>query len=69
MPETPNPRVRLNAFDMNCVVHQSPGLWRHPEDRARDYNTIGYWTHLAKVLEEGLFDSLFLADVLGTYRN
>jgi FMN-dependent oxidoreductase (nitrilotriacetate monooxygenase family) len=67
MPETPNPRVRLNAFDMNCVVHQSPGLWRHPEDRARDYNTIGYWTHLAKVLEEGLFDSLFLADVLGTY--
>lgn len=68
MSETPtNPRVRLNAFDMNCVVHQSPGLWRHPEDHARDYNTIGYWTHLAKVLEEGLFDSLFLADVLGTY--
>ena len=62
-----NPRVRLNAFDMNCVVHQSPGLWRHPDDHARDYNTIGYWTHLAKVLEKGLFDSIFIADVLGTY--
>ncbi|MFH7091568.1 hypothetical protein ACHWI2_02825, partial [Klebsiella pneumoniae] len=19
--------IRLNAFDMNCVGHQSPGLW------------------------------------------
>lgn len=67
MSQNPTPRVRLNAFDMNCVVHQSPGLWRHPEDRARDYNKISYWTHLAKVLEKGLFDSIFIADVLGTY--
>lgn len=57
----------FNAFDMNCVAHQSPGLWRHPEDRARDYNTLGYWTHLAKTLEKGLFDGLFIADVLGPY--
>lgn len=60
-------QIRFNAFDMNCVVHQSPGLWRHPEDRARDYNTIGYWTELAQTLERGLFDGLFIADVLGTY--
>lgn len=59
--------ILFNAFDMNCVVHQSPGLWRHPEDRARDYNTIGYWTHIAKTLEAGLFDGLFIADVLGPY--
>ena len=59
--------ILLNAFDMNCVAHQSPGLWRHPEDRARDYNTLGYWTHLAQVLEKGLFDGLFIADVLGPY--
>ena len=24
--------IRLNAFDMNCVGHQSPGLWAHPRD-------------------------------------
>jgi hypothetical protein len=24
--------IRLDAFDMNCVVHQSPGLW--PPDPA-----------------------------------
>ena len=59
--------IRLNAFDMNCVAHQSPGLWRHPSDRSWDYKTISYWTHLAGVLERGLFDGLFLADVLGVY--
>src|SRR5688572_17894491 len=59
--------IRLNAFDMNCVVHQSPGLWRHPRDRASDYNRLGYWTELAQTLERGLFDGIFLADVLGVY--
>ena len=60
-------QIRLNAFDMNCVVHQSPGLWTHPRDRADSYNTLGYWTDLARTLERGLFDALFLADVLGIY--
>ncbi len=59
--------IRLNAFDMNCVGHQASGLWRHPRDRSAQYNTLGYWTHLAQVLERGLFDGLFLADVLGVY--
>lgn len=59
--------IRFNAFDMNCVAHQSPGLWRHPDDRSRDYHTIDYWVSLAKLLERGGFDGLFIADVLGTY--
>ncbi|APF40559.1 LLM class flavin-dependent oxidoreductase [Neomicrococcus aestuarii] len=60
-------RISLNAFDMTCVSHQSPGLWRHPDNRADEYNTIEYWTDLAKILERGKFDALFLADVLGIY--
>ncbi len=60
-------QIRFNAFDMNCVAHQSSGLWRHPDDRSRHYNTIGYWTDLARLLERGAFDGLFIADVLGTY--
>ena len=56
-------QIRLNAFAMNCVAHQSPGLWRHPRDRSRDYKTLAYWTELAQILERGLFDGLFLADV------
>jgi FMN-dependent oxidoreductase (nitrilotriacetate monooxygenase family) len=59
--------IRLNAFEMNCVAHQSPGLWRHPRDRSRDYARLDYWIALARVLERGLFDGVFLADVLGVY--
>ena len=60
-------QIRLNAFDMNCVAHQSPGLWAHPRDRADRYNTFDYLVELARILERGKFDALFLADVLGIY--
>ncbi|WP_078327215.1 LLM class flavin-dependent oxidoreductase [Mycobacteroides salmoniphilum] len=60
-------RIYLNAFDMACVGHQSPGLWRHPEDQGHRYRALGYWTGLARSLEAGGFDLLFLADVLGAY--
>ncbi|MBS0529486.1 MAG: LLM class flavin-dependent oxidoreductase, partial [Proteobacteria bacterium] len=60
-------QISLNAFVMNCVGHQSPGLWTHPRDRSSDYNRLTYWTELAQTLERGLFDGMFLADVLGTY--
>ncbi len=59
--------IRLNAFEMNCVGHQSPGLWAHPRDRAVHYTDLDYWTGLAKTLERGKFDGVFLADVLGIY--
>jgi FMN-dependent oxidoreductase (nitrilotriacetate monooxygenase family) len=59
--------IRLNAFDMSCIVHQSPGLWTHPRCRAAEYNTLRYWTDLARILERGRFDALFLADVLVIY--
>jgi len=62
-----NKQIRLNAFAMNCVAHQSPGLWTHPRDRTLDYNRLPYWLDLAKTLERGRFDGLFLADVLGVY--
>jgi FMN-dependent oxidoreductase (nitrilotriacetate monooxygenase family) len=59
--------IYLNAFDMNCVVHQTPGLWTYPSDQAAEYKTLDYWVKLAKLLEKGKFDGLFLADVLGVY--
>src|SRR4051812_12818490 len=40
-------QIRLNAFAMNCVAHQSPGLWTHPRDRTAEYNRLPYWIHLA----------------------
>ena len=52
---------------MNCAGHQSPGLWKHPDDESHRYTDIDYWTELAQILERGRFDAVFLADVLGTY--
>ncbi|KZN97861.1 MULTISPECIES: LLM class flavin-dependent oxidoreductase [Aeribacillus] len=60
-------RIYLNAFDMNCVAHQSPGLWVHPEDQSYRYKDIEYWVELAQLLEKGRFDGLFIADVIGIY--
>ncbi|GMA90729.1 putative monooxygenase [Homoserinibacter gongjuensis] len=60
-------QIRFNAFDMNCVAHQSSGMWRHPDDRSETYKDIEYWTGLARLLERGRFDGIFIADVLGTY--
>jgi FMN-dependent oxidoreductase (nitrilotriacetate monooxygenase family) len=60
-------QVLLNAFNMNCVGHINHGLWAHPRDRSTDYHSIEYWTGLAQLLERGLFDGLFLADIVGVY--
>ncbi|WP_099156883.1 LLM class flavin-dependent oxidoreductase [Virgibacillus ndiopensis] len=60
-------RIYLNAFDMNCAGHQSPGLWTHPDDESHRYKDSEYWIDLAKLLEKGRFDAVFIADVLGTY--
>ncbi|EPG7536119.1 LLM class flavin-dependent oxidoreductase, partial [Acinetobacter baumannii] len=48
-------------------AHQSPGLWRHPQDRSVEYKDLEYWTDLAQILERGFFDGIFIADVLGIY--
>jgi len=64
---TARKQIRLNAFNMNCVGHINHGLWTHPRDRSSDYNTLRYWTEQAKLLERGLFDGLFIADIIGVY--
>ena len=59
--------IRLNAFDMACVGHIQHGMWTHPRDRSIEYTSIEYWMDMARTLERGLFDGLFLADVVGVY--
>src|SRR5580698_249159 len=62
-----NKRIYFNAFHMNCVVHQSPGLWVRADDQMHNYTDLDTWVELAKLLERGRFDALFLADVIGVY--
>ncbi|MGD0242315.1 MAG: LLM class flavin-dependent oxidoreductase [Streptosporangiaceae bacterium] len=59
--------VLVNAFDMNTPTHLVSGTWRHPDSHAWRYKDLAYWTDLARLLERGLFDGLFIADVLGVY--
>ena len=58
-------QLHLNAFTMATPDHLSPGLWRHPRSDAVRYTQRAYWTELARILERGLFDGLFIADTLG----
>ncbi len=52
-------KISFNAFEMNCIAHQSPGLWRHPQDRSVEYKDLEYWTDLAQILERGFFVRYF----------
>ena len=48
-PSVPKP-ILLNAFEMMVPVHQSPGLWRHPDSGAHRFGNLDYWTDLARAL-------------------
>jgi FMN-dependent oxidoreductase (nitrilotriacetate monooxygenase family) len=64
---TAKKQILLNAFNMNCVGHINHGLWTHPRDQSTAYKSIAHWTGIAKTLERGLFDGLFIADIVGVY--
>jgi long-chain alkane monooxygenase len=55
----------LSAFTMSTVSHGNFGLWRHPADQTSNYTDIRYWVELAKLLDSGGFDLLFIADAVG----
>lgn len=65
MSERSAKEIHFNAFDMNSVGHIQQGLWTHPRDQSHRFNDIAYWMDYAHRLEEGLFDGIFLADVVG----
>ncbi len=67
MAATEPKRLSLNAFSMNCVSHINQGLWVREDTRNIEYRTLAPWMELAKILEAGFFDALFLADVVGLY--
>ncbi|MEX2481622.1 MAG: LLM class flavin-dependent oxidoreductase [Gammaproteobacteria bacterium] len=60
--------IHMNAFTQCSICHHSKGQWKHPLDgSSRGYRDVDYWVDLARLLERGCFDTLFLADVHGTY--
>ncbi|KAK3385969.1 xenobiotic compound monooxygenase, DszA family [Podospora didyma] len=60
-------RILLNAFDMSTLGHLSPGQWKNPVDKSATKRRLEYWIELAKLLERGGINALFLADTYGGY--
>lgn len=58
--------IRLNAFVANTPAFPlSPGMWTHENDRSIDHGKPEYWIGMARMLERGLFDGVFIADTTG----
>lgn len=66
-PSGSHKRILINAFDMSTVGHLSPGQWKNPRDKSATKRKLGYWIDLAKLLERGGINALFLADTYGGY--
>ena len=61
-----DPVISLTDPVISGSGHQSPGLWRHPDDQSWRFTDIDHWVELAKLLEKANFHGIFIADVLGT---
>ena len=55
-------QLHLNLFIHGRGHHQA--AWRHPDASHRALDDIRYLQELSRRAEEGLFDSIFLADQL-----
>lgn len=60
-------KLFLNLFEMACISHITHGLWTLPGNNRGRFDEIEYWIELAQILEDGGFDGVFLADVIGAY--
>ncbi|KAL2673926.1 hypothetical protein Neosp_012371 [[Neocosmospora] mangrovei] len=60
-------QILINAFDMSTVGHLSPGQWKNPVDKSATKRDLQYWIDLAKLLDKGGVNALFLADTYGGY--
>ncbi|KAM0208770.1 hypothetical protein ACHAPA_006505 [Fusarium lateritium] len=63
----PKKKIIINAFDMSTIGHLSPGQWKNPVDKSATKRDLQYWIDLAKLLEKGGINALFLADTYGGY--
>jgi long-chain alkane monooxygenase len=68
MPDTR--KAHLLAFIQHGVNSHATGMWRNPKDKVNwDWTRPPYWQHMARTMERGLFDAIFIADELAPYNN
>jgi long-chain alkane monooxygenase len=63
-------KAHFLGFVQHGVNSHATGMWRHPKDKINwDWTRPPYWQHLARTMERGLFDAMFIADELAPYNN
>ena len=63
-------KAHLLAFIQHGVNSHATGMWRNPKDKINwDWTRPPYWQHMARTMERGLFDAIFIADELAPYNN
>jgi alkanesulfonate monooxygenase SsuD/methylene tetrahydromethanopterin reductase-like flavin-dependent oxidoreductase (luciferase family) len=61
-------RAHLLGFIQHGVNSHATGMWRHPKDKVGwHFARPEYWQHMARTMERGLFDGMFIADELAPY--
>ena len=60
-------KMHLVAYLMIPTCHHH-GMWRHPYSEV-NFDEVGYYTKIARALEDGKWDMFFLPDVLTVYGN
>jgi long-chain alkane monooxygenase len=61
-------KAHLLGFVQHGINSHATGMWRHPKDKVGwDYARPEYWQHMARTMERGLFDAMFIADELAPY--
>ena len=58
-------KLHFGLFENAQANDSGRATWRHPDNQRDQYDTLEYWTRLAKICEEGGLDFLFLADAWG----
>jgi long-chain alkane monooxygenase len=61
-------KAHLLGFIQHGFNSHATGMWRHPRDKVgHDFAGPAYWQHMARTMERGLFDAMFIADELAPY--
>lgn len=63
-------KTHLLGFIQHGVNSHATGMWRHEKDKINwDWSRPPYWQHMARTMERGFFDAMFIADELAPYNN
>jgi FMN-dependent oxidoreductase (nitrilotriacetate monooxygenase family) len=61
-------KAHLLGFVQHGVNSHATGMWRNARDKIGfDFARPAYWQHMARTMERGMFDAMFIADELAPY--